>query len=90
MKTVLKVEPPKKTWAETDLMTNINLRKTEGTEVVVRSSYCWFYGLPKEFLNKLANKRPHLFYSLRKREKKNVLTYKTAPEVTENIFNGRC
>lgn len=53
---------------DTDLMTDINLCKTEGAEVVVCSSDCWFYGLPEEFLNKLANKRPHLFYSLRKKK----------------------
>lgn len=65
---VCKTEPLRKTSPVTDLMTDINLCKTEGTEVVVCSSYCWFYGLSEEFLNKLANKRPHLFYSLRKKK----------------------
>lgn len=67
---VCKTEPLRNTSPDTDLMTNINLCKTEGTEVVVCSPYCWFYGLPEEFLNKLTNKRPHLFYSLRGRKKK--------------------
>lgn len=49
-------------------MTNINLCKTEGAEVVVCSSYCWFYGFSEEFLNELTNKRPHLFYSLRRKK----------------------
>lgn len=56
-------------------MTNINLCKTKGAEVVVCSSYCWFYGLPEELLNKLADKRPHLFYSLRKQKKKKGKLY---------------
>jgi len=73
MKTVCKTEALRRTSSDTDLMTNINFGKTEGTEVVVCSSYCWFYGLPEEFLNKLANKRPHLFYSLRKK-KTNIKT----------------
>lgn len=59
----------RKTSPDTDLMTNINLRKTEGAEVVVCSSYCWFYGFSEEFLNELTNKRPHLFYSLRRKKK---------------------
>lgn len=71
-------------------MTNINLCKTKGAEVVICSSYCWFYGLPEELLNKLADKRPHLFYSLRKQKKKKKenSTLNTTSNIIKNIFKG--
>lgn len=81
MKTECKAELLKQPSTHTDLMTNINLCKTEGAEVVVCSSYCWFYGLPEEFLNKLANKRPHLFYSLKGNKRK-----KKEPTIIINIY----
>lgn len=74
MKIVCKTGSLKKTSSDTDLMTNINLCKAEGTEVVVCASYCWLYGLSEEFLNELTNKRPHLFYSLR-RKKESALQF---------------
>ena len=57
----------KRAGEETYLLPQVHPREAEGAEVGVCAPHSWLYGFSKQLLYKLANKRPHVFYSLEKR-----------------------
>lgn len=55
-----------------NLVPHVNLGEAEGTEMCIGSFDGWFDGLTEEFVNKLANIRPHLLNCLRRINEKDA------------------